>query len=108
MSDPTVTYPRIPRAGASAAERAMIAADNALNVPLIADISEAEAAARGMGDGLRYDRARFKVLEYVDEAINALDEVSRYDDITRELVRRKIGRAQVRAGFQGGGDDEPE
>jgi hypothetical protein len=68
----------------SPAERAMVAAENAMRVPL------------------NEDRDRFKVLDFVKEAIEALDEVHGSDQITPELVRSKIGKAQHRAGFQRG------
>jgi hypothetical protein len=64
------------------AEAAMAAAENACRVPLGGD------------------SARFIVLDFVAQAMNALDKVSRYDDVTHALVREKIGKAQARAGWQ--------
>lgn len=46
------------------------------------------------------DSARFLVLDYVAQAMAALDRVSRHDHITRDLVRSMIGEAQARAGWQ--------
>ena len=66
----------------SAVERAMVAAENANRVPV--DTEE----------------GRFKVLDFVKEAMEALDEVSAHDRITPDLVREKIGKAQARAGWQ--------
>lgn len=65
------------------AEVALAAAENACRVPL-----------DGGGS------ARFTVLDFVAQAMDALDKVSRYDDITPSLVREKIGKAQARAGWQ--------
>lgn len=64
------------------AEVALAAAENASRVPL--------------ADG----SARFTVLDFVAQAMTALDKVSHYDDITHSLVREKIGKAQARAGWQ--------
>ena len=66
----------------SAVERAMVAAENANRVPI-----DTEAG-------------RFKVLDFVKEAVEALDEISHHDGITHDLVREKIGKAQARAGWQ--------
>ena len=74
---------RTVRDGASPSEIAMIAAANALVVPL------------GQGDA-----TTFKVMEFTKQAMDALDRV-RHDPTTVEIVRRKIGEAQVRAGLQG-------
>lgn len=67
----------------SPAEVALAAAMNACIVPL----DDAEGA-------------RFLVLDYVAQAMAALDRVSRFDRATHELVRSKIGEAQARAGWQ--------
>lgn len=64
------------------AEAALAAAENACRVPL---------------GGVS---ARFTVLDFVAQAMDALDKVSRYDDVTHSLVREKIGKAQARAGWQ--------
>ena len=66
----------------SAVERAMVAAENANRVPL--DTEE----------------GRFKALDFVKEAMDALDKVSTRDGLTHDLVREKIGKAQARAGWQ--------
>lgn len=64
------------------AEAALAAAENACRVPLGGD------------------SARFTVLDFVAQAMDALDKVSRYDDVTHSLVREKVGKAQARAGWQ--------
>lgn len=75
-----MTY-RTPRTS-SPAEIALVAAHNAGCVPLGGDDS------------------RFTMIAYVAEAMDALDKVSHHDQITRDMVRERIGRAQARFGFQ--------
>ena len=65
------------------AEHALAAAENACRVPL----EDAEGA-------------RFLVLEYIAAALDALDHVGRFDHVTRDMVRERIGRAQARANWQ--------
>lgn len=62
--------------GASAARRALFAAENACRVPL-------------------NERGRFRMMDFTKEAMEALDQV-RYDDITTDMVRARIGKAQAR------------
>lgn len=99
-----MTYPLNTRPGAGAAERAMVEAENACRVPLDPTVTVEEAAQRGMGEAVRRDGPRFAVLEHCKAAMAALDDVSRFDRVTHDLVREKIGRAQRRAGWQGGGE----
>jgi len=71
---------RTPRSG-SPAEVALVAAHNAGVVPL---------------DG---DPGRFAALDFIATAMAALDNVSRFDRVTHDMVREKIGRAQARLGW---------
>ena len=64
----------------SAMERAMVAAENATRVPLT-------------------EEGKFKMMEFTKEAMEALDEVHQSDQVTRDIVRGKIGKAQDRFGF---------
>jgi hypothetical protein len=82
----------------SPSERAMVAAENALRVPMVA-----APATAGMGSDVQMDPARFKVLEFTKAAAEALDDVPMtpgHGQVTHDLVRGKIGKAQVRAGWQ--------
>jgi len=86
-------YPLLIRSGASASERAMVHAENALNVPKVLTDPIPNA-----GQGLRADKWRFKVLDHIKDAMDALDECP-WDTITSEIVRMKIEKAQRRASW---------
>jgi len=79
----------------SHAENAMVAAENATRVPMVLDNSDAHR-----GRGANYDKSKEQVMAYCKEAMDHLDKVHWSDDITRDLVRSKIGKAQKRAGLQ--------
>ena len=64
----------------SATEKAMVAAENATRVPLNED-------------------GHFKMMDFTKEAMDNLDRVHHSDQVTRELVRSKIGKAQARFGY---------
>ena len=67
-------------ATSSPQERAMVAAENAKRVPST-------------------EEGRFKMMGFAKEAMDALDECHESDQITRDLVREKLGEAQKRFGY---------
>jgi hypothetical protein len=71
---------RTPRTN-NPAEVALAAAHNAGIVPL---------------DG---DPGRFTALDFIATALAALDNVSRHDRVTHDMVRERIGHAQSRLGW---------